>query len=182
MTLLRRRNRNVIRIEAPLLKASREDGYKGWIRISEQLRGGIKNESYIKVRGNDKELFCQVRGTPGEVEIITMNEHYRNRLGWDIPPSDKVSITIERANFWGKVTAISSHPDSIVRVGFGLGCIGVGLGFIGWLYAVLPSSVRLVLLNGSSNKSWGIVGIVTSVFFAVMAVLSMARGIRALIR
>jgi len=41
-------------IEAIKHKADRKDMYKGWVRISEDIRQGIKNGSYIKLISNDK--------------------------------------------------------------------------------------------------------------------------------
>lgn len=171
-----------IMIEAPLLLANVEDEHKGWIRISEELRGGIENESYIKVCGNGRTIFTQVRGTPRDTKIIIrMNEYYRNKLGWSKPPGT-VRISIKKVRILGKMTAISSHPDSIVRIGFGLGCISVGLGFLGACYAGLSPSIRLVLSSDFSNRAWGIAGSVVSFLFVCIAVFSIAKGIRALIR
>lgn len=181
MILCKYQSRQEIKIKAPLLPAKREDEHKGWIRISEDLRDGISNGSYIRVCGNSKAVFCQVRGTPKETGVIRMNEYYRNMLGWNKPPKT-VRVIIKGTRILGKMTAISSHPDSIVRMGFGLGCIGVGLGFLSACYAGLSPSIRVALSNDFSYRAWGIAGFVVSFLFAGIAVFSITKGIRALIR
>lgn len=169
-----------VNIQAPLHFADKEDEHKGWIRISEELRGGIESGSYIRVKGNNKTIYCQVRGTPKESGKIKMNEYYRLKLGWQ-DLQDKVHITVEPANFWDKLRAISSHPDSIVRIGFGLGCISVGLGCISVLYVGLSPSLNLVLTNNFSFTTWGIAGLLVSFIFAVIGIPSIIIGIKSII-
>lgn len=169
-----------ITVRAPLRFAPQEDQHKGWIRISEELRGGIDSGSYVKLHGNDKTVYCQVRGTPRKLGIIQMNEYYRLKFGWQ-NPRNQVEITVQRVGFWNKLRAISSHPDAVVRIGFGLGCISVGLGCLSVLFVGLSPSVVLIMNTSLSYSSWGVAGLTVSFIFATIGVVSIVIGIKSIL-
>lgn len=109
------------RFKAIISVAEPNDLHKGWIRVSENLRGEIPNATYVQVSANDKKVFCQVRGTQGRENRVEINEWYRNWLGWwgDEPPAEAQELEIQEVGFIGRIEALSSHPDDIVRVGLG---------------------------------------------------------------
>jgi len=169
-----------ITITAPVRFSSPEDQHKGWIRISEDIRGSIDSGSYVKLQGNNKTIYCQVRGTPRRRGTIQVNEYFRLKFGWENHPN-QVEVILEKVGFWGKLKAISSHPDSIVRIGFGLGCISVGLGLLSMLFAGLSPSVRLIINPESPSIFWGTAGLVVSFIFATTGVASIVIGIKSIL-
>ena len=178
--MFKRQKPVTITIKAPLRYSPPEDQHKGWIRVSEELRGGIENGSYIEVRGKEKSVYCQIRGTPRKTGIIQMNEYYRAKFGWE-NPKKQVEITIGETGFWGKLRAIQSHPDSLVRVGFGLGCISVGLGCISVCFAGLAPSITETINPISSNATLGISGLTASFIFVGFGIIFIVAGIRSMI-
>ena len=176
-----RRDKSIpVIVEAPLRFATPEDQHKGWIRVSEELRGGIESGAYVKIHSGGKTVYCQVRGTPRRSRIIQMNEYYRLKFGWQ-NPQDEIEISMERVGFWGKLRAIRSHPDTIVRVGFGLGCISVGLGSISVCFAGLSPSVQLIINTNPSDTPWGIVGLIATGLFVLAGVAFVVTGITSIL-
>ena len=183
-------NQSVEIIEASLYPTRQEDIDKGWVRISEDIRKGIENRSYIKLSSNGKEIFCQVRGTPGKSGIIEINMYYREKL--DLNDTQcTVKFSIEKAAFWGKIEALSSHPDSIVRIAFGLGSISVGLGCLSVVIAVFPIILRHPIYEAISSIPLikcipamvirVIVSVLTILLFAISAI-AIKIGMRSIIR
>ena len=71
-----------IMIEGSIVQAGTEDLYKPWVRVPKNKRKGIPNKKFVKVRANNKTVYCQIKGTPDEdSERIEMSEHYRELLG-----------------------------------------------------------------------------------------------------
>ena len=178
--MFKKKKSPIVTITAPLHYSSPEDQHKGWIRVSEELRGGLDSGLYVEVLGNDKTIFCQIRGTPRKVGIIQMNEYYRLLFGWP-NPKKQVEITIKVTGFWGKLKAVQSHPDSIIRIGFGLGCISVGLGCVSVCFAGLAPSVEETIRTFSSNATLGITGLTASLIFAALGISFVVAGIKSII-
>jgi len=111
-------------IEGSIVQAGTEDLYKPWVRVPKNKRKGIPNKEFVKVRANNKTVYCQIKGTPDEdSETIEMSEHYRELLGWEQIPKGNVKLEITRINpIWGIIRTYYYHPDDFVRFG------GIGLG------------------------------------------------------
>lgn len=131
-------SKRLVEVNAPLKKASSEDVNKGWIRISKGLRGGISSRAYVEVEANDRRIWCQVLGTPGEDGCVKMGEWYRELLGWTDLPTENVRLKLREVGLRGKIEAWRSHPDDVVHVGIGLGFMSVGLGALGFSIAFVP--------------------------------------------
>ena len=97
----------VVTIEGPIEQAKMEDLYKPLIRVPKNKRKGtLNNKDYVKVRANNKTVYCQIRGTPKEdAEEIEMSEHYRELLGWEYKPTGNVKLEITRINHTGTIQA-----------------------------------------------------------------------------
>jgi len=132
--------KNAIKFKSLVSEAIREDVHKGWIRVSEDLRGDIPNGAYVQVIANNNKVCCQVRGTPNEIGCVRIAEWYRNVLGWTEPPSSEIELEIKEVGLLGRINAWSLHPDDIVRVAIALGIISVGLGLLGVILAFLTAA------------------------------------------
>lgn len=138
---------NRVRIE----KSSEEDALEGWVRIPENIRGGIKNGCFVKIRANNRTIFCQVRGTPSTENVAFVNEHYRDLLG--IKAGQELDLDIApRRWFFGKVRALTMHPQHLVRFGFGFSLVAISLGLLSLIIALLPFAIR------SLGGSWAWAG------------------------
>lgn len=136
----------VVKIKSRIFEAKPDDKYKGWIRVSNDLRKDIPNRAYVKVIANNRRVYCQIRGTQRKAERVEMNEWYRNALGWTDPPKEEVELTIKEVGFFGRIGALAHHPDDIVRVGAALGMISVGLGLLSVILAIsITEIVSLVI-------------------------------------
>jgi len=131
-------SKRLVKVNAPLKKASQEDVNRGWIRISEELRGGISSRAYVEVEANNRKIWCQVLGTPGEHGCVKMSEWYREFLGWTELPVENVHLTLREVGRGCMIKAWSYHPDDIVRVGICLGFISMALGLLSCIFAFVP--------------------------------------------
>lgn len=155
--------RNIVHIRKVHIKQARnQDVLQGWVRIPESIRGGIPNGSFVKIRTNDKAIFCQVRGTSSKKHIAEINEHYRDLLGIKMGQELDLDITPQKW-FFGKVRALPMHPQHLVRFGFGFSLIGVAMGMLALIIALLPFAI------GSLGKPWAWAGYVSIVFLLVLA-------------
>ena len=117
--------------------AHKEETNEGWIRVSSDIRGKIGSRSYVKVWTPDEPdqvVYCQVRGTPGRTGTIVINEWYREALGWGdlaLNPAQQVELLVEPVGRLGRLRALLTHPQEVVRVGLGLALLGIGLGLTG---------------------------------------------------
>ena len=170
-----------IKVSAPLKYAKAVDEREGWIRISEDIRGNIPNASYVKVSNRNKTVCCQVRGTPKETSIIRINEYYRELLGFSSPQAS-ITITVQRVRFWKKADAISSHPNSIVRISFGFGLVGMGFGFIAISIRGLTGGANLFLSQVGLFRTVGIAGLVASAILLSAGFYFFIKGIKALVK
>lgn len=132
---------DIIKVEGVLTQAKVEDLYKPWIRIAKSKRGNIKSKEFVKIRGNNKEIFCQIKGTLDENSIaIEMSEHYRELLGWENIPEGEITLELIKPNqFIGIIMTHHYHPDDFVRFGIGLGTTGIFISLLGVLIAVLQT-------------------------------------------
>lgn len=170
-----------IEIIAPLKFAKSLDEREGWIRISEDIRNNIPNASYVKVSNGNRTVYCLVRGTPKETGLIRMNEYYRELLGFSSPRAS-ITITVQRVKFWRRIDAISLHPNSVVRMSFGFGLLGMGFGLIGISVPGLNSGVTLFRLSVELLRPIGIVGIVTSSILLTAGLYCFIKGFKALVK
>lgn len=118
----------VVTIEGSIVQAKPEDLHEPWIRVSKTKRKGIiNNKDFVKVRANNKTVYCQMRGTSKEdSEEIEMSEHYRELLGWEHVPIGNTKLEVTRINqTFGIWRIIYYHPDDFVRIGIGLGLASV---------------------------------------------------------
>src|SRR4030042_1356615 len=127
-----------VEVNAPVKRASSEDVNKGWIRISKELRSGISSRAYVEVEANNRRIWCQVLGTPGEDGCVKMSEWYRELLGWTDLPTENAHLKLKEVGFEGRIKAWHSHPDDVVPVGIGLGFMSVGLGALGFFATFFP--------------------------------------------
>lgn len=167
--------KRVIKLKSKVHEADPGDMYKGWIRVSEDLREDIPNRVYVRVIANNRKVYCQIRGTPGKAGLVEINEWYRNALGWTDPPNE-AELTIEEVGLLGRISAWSSHPDDIVRVAIGLGMISVGLGLLSTLRAYFPPIIRLMTSNSLFEFIGGIVLFVVGLFLILVTMFLLGRG------
>jgi hypothetical protein len=151
------------------------DVHKPWIRVSDDLRGGIHNGTYVQINANGKRAYCQIRGIQGAECRVEINEWYRNILGWSVLP-DEVELTIKEANIIGKIRAWKSHPDDIVRIGIGLGAIGIALGLLSIALTLFPPSITALPTN---NYLLGLIGTIVACIFALLTAFTLGVGISA---
>lgn len=170
-----------IKVIAPLKFAKSVDEREGWVRISEDVRGNIPNASYIKVSNGNRIVYCQVRGTPRETGVIRINEYYRELLGFSSPQAS-ITITVQRVRFWRRIDAISSHPNSIVRMSFGFGLVGMGFGLLGISLPGLTSGASLVLSQVGLFRPVGIGGLITSSILLIAGLYFFISGLKALVK
>jgi hypothetical protein len=131
----------VVTIEGQIEQAKMEDLYKPWIRVSKNKRKDIPNKTYVKVRANNKTVYCQIRGTSNEdSKRIQMSEHYRELLGWENLPIGNIKLEITRINqFWGMIRAFLYHPDDVVRVGVGLSTASMSIALVSLFISIFKS-------------------------------------------
>lgn len=140
------------------------DTLQGWIRIPEELRCGIPNAAFSKVRVNNKTVYCQIRGTPSKERIIIMNEHYRDLLG--VKDGQEIDLDIiELRWIFGKIRSLPMHPDHLVRFAFGFSIIGLVMGLIALTVALLPHAIR------SLGTDWSWAGSFTLVTLIVLLLI-----------
>jgi len=115
---------------------------KGWIRVSKELRGGIKNRAFVKLCANGRSVRCQIRGTEaGEVRVL-MSEYYREQLlGQEELPKEAIHICGEEGRWLSRLRSHGSHPDAVVRAAFGLGLLSISLGLVALVVAAFPSAL-----------------------------------------
>jgi len=65
----------VVIVEGPIKQVRMEDLYKPLIRVPKNKRKGmLNNKDYVKVRANNKTVYCQILGTPKvDAEEIEMS-------------------------------------------------------------------------------------------------------------
>ena len=143
-------------------QASERDILQGWIRVPEQLRGGIPNAAFVKLKVTHKTIYCQIRGTSSSEHAVFMNEHYRDLLG--VKDDQEVNLTITQLKWiFGKIRALPMHPDHLVRFGFGFSFIGLIMGMIALMVALLPFAIK------SLATSWSWAGYVTLITLLIVA-------------
>jgi len=112
--------------------------HKGWVRLSEDSRGGIPSGRYVRLAHGGRKIHCQLRGqlegTP-EKDCVEMSEYYRDKLS--LAPGEVFGIEIEEVGQCGRLRALFNHPDDTVQVAMYLGAIGVGLGAIGLVLGLI---------------------------------------------
>ena len=130
-----------VTIEGLIVQAKPADLYKPWIRVAKNKREDIANKEFVKVRANNKTVYCQLRGTSNEdSEKIEMSEHYRELLGWKNKPTGNVKLDITRINqFWGILRTLYYHPDDFGRFAIGLGATSLFIALISLLISILQS-------------------------------------------
>lgn len=143
-------------------QASERDILQGWIRVPEHLRRGIPNASFAKIKVDKKTVYCQIRGTPSSERAAIVNEHYRDLLG--VKDGQEVDLDITRLKWiFGKIRALPMHPDHLVRFGFGFSFIGLFMGMIALIVALLPYTIK------SFATSWSWAGYVTLITLLIVA-------------
>ena len=151
-----------------VLEADKEEMHKGWVRISEKKRCGIKSSSYVKLSYCKKSVFTQVRGNlRGENGILNISEWYRDFLGLKDDPSEKVDLKLSdqrQVFYW--LRALMSHPDDAIRLSIGLATISIALGVLGVGLAIGLSVSPPVV-------SCSIIG-----FFSVVALVAGCFGVK----
>lgn len=155
----------VVRIsDITVRKSGESEALQGWIRIPEEIREGIPNGSFVKIRANKRVVYCQLRGTSSEERIAIVNEHYRDVFG--IEAGQEVDLDITPVTWiFGKLRALAMHPDHLVRFGFGLSFVGLAMGMIALIVALLPYAVI------SIGRPWEWAGWVTVITLAVLALI-----------
>lgn len=155
--------KNIININRVIVKkAISQDTLKGWIRISETIRGGIPNASFSKIRANNKTIYCQIRGTSSSERVVIMNEHYRDLLG--VKNGQEIDLCVTHLKWiFGKIMALPMHPDHLVRFGFGFSLIGLFMGMIALMVALLPYAIKSLV------TTWSWAGYITLVILLVVA-------------
>lgn len=155
--------KNIVNINRVIVKkANPQDALNGWIRIPESIRGGIPNASFSKIRANNKTIYCQICGTLSSERVVIMNEHYRDLLG--VKDGQEIDLYITHLKWiFGKIRALPMHPDHLVRFGFGFSLIGLFMGMIALIVALLPYAIK------SFATSWSWAGYVTLVTLLVVA-------------
>ena len=164
-----------IKLKSRVSSSKEIDTHSPWIRVSDDLRGGIRNGTYIQINANGKKAYSQIRGIQGEKGRVEMNEWYRNILGWDDLPGE-VELHIKEADMLGKIRAWKSHPDDIVRIGIGLGMIGIGLGLLSIDLTLFPPSITALIMR---DYLLGTIGMVAACIFALLTAFILGVGISA---
>jgi len=170
-----------VRFKARVEPCAAEEAHRAWVRISEELRGGIPSGAYVALFANQRKILCQVRGTPGETGTVKISEWYRNALGWNEPPSGEVDMAIKSVGFVDKLLSFSMHPDDVVRTGMGLALISVGLGILSLGIALLPPSIRVAVGSNDINTIFGWASLVVDVIAIPLGAILIGLGIRLLI-
>jgi len=157
--------KTVIHISKVHIKpATKEDALQGWVRIPENLRGGIPNRSFAKIRTNSKTIFCQVCGTSSTGCIAEINEHYRDLL--DIKAGQVLDLDVTPITwFFSKFRALQMHPQHLVRFGFGFSMIGLAVGLLALIIAILPPAISIF------GQPWAWAGYVTIGFTLTLALV-----------
>lgn len=144
-----RRNKTITISKVSIRHADKDDTLRGWVRIPRNIRGGIENGSFVKMKANRKSVFCQVRGTTYDGNAIEINEHFRNLLGVEV--GQEIDLKVTKIEWiFGKLRAVAMHPEHMVRFGIGFSFLGVLLGCIGLVTAILPSAIQQI----SSDWAW----------------------------
>lgn len=168
-------SRKQIDFKSKISNSKESDIHKPWIRVSEDLRDGIRSGSYVQIEANGRRAYCQIRGTQGEKGRVEINEWYRNILGWPELPGEVV-LKIKEADILGKIRAWKSHPDDIVRIGIGLGAIGIGLGLLSIVISTFPPSITALTVK----IYWlGTMGITVASIFSLLTAFTLGVGISA---
>ena len=116
--------------------------HKGWVRLSEDSRGDIPSERYVRLAHGRDKIHCQLRGQLGDTperDCVEMSEYYRGKLHLTV--GRRFDIEIEEVGLWGRIIAYCHHPDDTVRAALILGITAVILGII----AVILGGVGLIL-------------------------------------
>ena len=157
--------KTVVHISKIIIRKSKEsEVLQGWIRIPEEIRGGIPNGSFVKIRVNKRVVYCQLSGTSSEERIAIVNEHYRDVLGIEAGQELDLEITPVKWIF-GKLRAFAMHPNHLVRFGFGFSFIGLAMGMIALIVALLPYAII------SIGHPWEWAGWVTIISLLVVALI-----------
>lgn len=135
--------------------AKTEDVSQGWVRL-----GGLKlpHRSVVKLKASDtgKSVYCEVlsiddnfiddynRPGGGRIAIkdaqqyvLVAAEWYRTHLGLKTGDEAEIEVTIDNG-FCGRVHACLHHPQVVVRVATYLGILGVALGALAVVLALIP--------------------------------------------
>lgn len=157
--------KNVVHIDkVGIRKSSESEVLQGWIRIPEEIRGGIPNGSFVKIRANRRVVYCQLRGTSSKERIAIVNEHYRDILGVEAGQELDLDLTPIKWIF-GKLRALPMHPDHLVRFGFGFSFVGLVMGMVALIIALLPYAIRSI---GSPWEWAGWVSIISLIVIALI--------------
>jgi len=170
--------RRSITLKSQVFPADRDDMYKGWIRLSDDLRNGIQSGTYVQLIANRRKVCCLIRGTPGKAGRIEMNEWYRNTLGWSDPPNE-AELTIKEVGTFRRIGAWSRHPDDIVRVGIGVGMISVGLGLLSIVSVSFLPATRLMV---STHFIGGLACVVIEAILTLVVLYLLGTGLWTLLR
>jgi len=168
-------------IKGKLVPASAADIDKGWIRISHDLRRGLPERCYVRVSVGKRKVLCQIRGTPGKQGVIKVDYHYRRMLSLSIRKKN-ATLRIKRVSFLGRLGALASHPDDVVRNGIALGLLSVGLGALAATVGTFGVSLKCVFISNFWVILLGALGFATAVFFLIVSGLAFWYGGRALSR
>jgi hypothetical protein len=160
-----------LKLKVHILPAKEDDMHMGWVRLSDDLRGEIANGSYVQIEANKKVINCQIRGTPGKLGRLEINEWYRNKLGWETPPNE-AEIVVTKTGIAGRFKALMQHPDDIVRIGIGLGVLGLGLGLLAIIISVLPPSITVMAVGDNI----GLIGLVFALLLIPIVIFLLCMG------
>jgi hypothetical protein len=138
--MCRKRKRFSVSVRIGPCRPGEED--KGWIRVSKELRGGIKNRAFAKLCANGRSVRCQIRGTAVGEESVLMSEYYREQLlGQEELPKEAVHVCGEEGRWLSRLLAHASHPDAVARAAFGLGLLSVSLALFALAATAFPSAL-----------------------------------------
>jgi len=110
-------------------KSTDQDALQGWIRIPEEIREGVANGSFARIRVDTEVVVCQVRGANHKGRVAAINEHYRQALRIEAGQRSGLGDKTRRVDIWQAKSVINAPgPLGAVGLGFQSGWVHSGHG------------------------------------------------------
>ena len=118
-------------------KHEKEDVYHDRARVPERFRDGLHEGRICKVSVAGKCTLLELRGIiGGEAQIIKLDDATRIKLGIDFTKT--YNFTFREVWWWGQFAWAWNASDSTARIAARLGRIGVVLGLLASVIALVP--------------------------------------------
>jgi len=123
---------------------SEDQDYSGFavVRLSNKQMDEFRRGTWVRIESGENVLYRKVRG--GRLAKGAIALDYDSRLDLGVDPDAKgddgyypIQATIRAANRLERLWALVVHPDERFRIAHQLGLLGVGLGILSLVIAVV---------------------------------------------